>query len=349
MSAASDFSAIPLVDISALIAGDPEGSRAAADALGKAAREVGFLYVTGHGIPAPLFDRLLEAAAGFFAEPPERKMEVYIGRSANHRGYVPAGEEVFSGGTKDAKEAFDLSIDLPAGHPAVSAGTPMLGPNQWPDLPGFKPAVTAYYDAVFAVGRALIRGFAMALGEAPDIFDPYITTPPSQLRLIHYPFDPTAVDAVGIGAHSDYECFTLLHSTAPGLEVMNGAGRWIDAPPVPGALTVNIGDLMELWTNGAFLATSHRVRKVQQERYSFPLFFMVDYATKVAPLPRFRDRGERQGLVAGEHLFAQTTQTFRYLVERLKSGELTLPSGAHALSSFGQEARRPRQRRHAQG
>jgi len=339
MSAASDFSAIPLVDISALIAGDAEGSRAAADALGKAAREVGFLYVTGHGIPAPLFDRLLEAAARFFAEPPERKMEVYIGRSANHRGYVPAGEEVFSGGTKDAKEAFDLSIDLPADHPAVSAGTPMLGPNQWPDLPGFKSAVTAYYDAVFAVGRALIRGFALALGEAPDVFDPYITTPPSQLRLIHYPFDPTAVDAVGIGAHSDYECFTLLHSTGPGLEVMNGAGRWIDAPPVPGALTVNIGDLMELWTNGAFLATSHRVRKVQQERYSFPLFFMVDYATKVAPLPRFRDRGERQGLVAGEHLFAQTTQTFRYLAERLKSGELTLPSGAHALSSFGQEAR----------
>ncbi len=267
-------------------------------------------------------------------------MEVYIGRSANHRGYVPPGEEVFAAGTKDAKEAFDLSIDLPADHPAVSAGTPMLGPNQWPELAGFKPAVTAYYDAVFAVGRALIRGFAMALGEAPDIFDPHITTPPSQLRLIHYPFDPDAVDAVGIGAHTDYECFTLLHSTGPGLEVMNGAGRWIDAPPVPGALTVNIGDLMELWTNGEFIATSHRVRKVQQERYSFPLFFMVDYATEIAPLPRFRDRGERQGLIAGEHLFAQTAQSFRYLAERLKSGQLNLPSGAHALSSFGQEARR---------
>jgi isopenicillin N synthase-like dioxygenase len=334
-----DFSSIPLVDISALITGDIAGSRTAAEALGKAAREVGFVYVTGHDIPAALFDRLLDAAKAFFAQPLERKMEVYIGRSANHRGYVPAGEEVFAAGTKDAKEAFDLSIDLPADHPAVSAGTPMLGPNQWPDLAGFKPAVTAYYDAVFAVGRALIRGFAMALGEAPDVFDHYITTPPSQLRLIHYLFDPDAVDTVGIGAHTDYECFTLLHSTGPGLEVMNGAGQWIDAPPVPGALTVNIGDLMELWTNGEFIATSHRVRKVQQERYSFPLFFMVDYATEIAPLPRFRDRGERQGLIAGEHLFAQTAQTFRYLAERLKSGKLTLPGGAHALSSFGQEAR----------
>lgn len=340
MSAAGDFSTIPLVDISALIAGNVEGSRAAAEALGKAARQVGFLYVTGHGIPVLLFNRLLDAATRFFAQPSERKMEVYIGRSFNHRGYVPAGEEVFAAGTKDSKEAFDLSIDLPTDHPAVRAGTPMLGPNQWPDLPGFQTAVSAYYDAVFAVGRALIRGFAIALGEAPSLFDPFITTPPSQLRLIHYPFDPKAVDAVGIGAHSDYECFTLLHSTGPGLEVMNGAGQWIDAPPVPGTLTVNIGDLMELWTNGEFVATSHRVRRVQQERYSFPLFFMVDYATKVAPLPRFRNRGERQGLIAGEHLFAQTTQTFRYLAERLKSGELTLPSGAHALSSFGQEARR---------
>jgi isopenicillin N synthase-like dioxygenase len=267
-------------------------------------------------------------------------MDVYIGRSANHRGYVPAGEEVFASGTKDAKEAFDLSIDLPADHPAVRAGTPLLGPNQWPDLPDFQAAVTAYYDAVFAVGRALIRGFAMALGEAADVFDPFVTIPPSQLRLIHYPFDPDAVDAIGIGAHSDYECFTLLHSTGPGLEVMNGAGQWIDAPPVPGALTVNIGDLMELWTNGEFVATSHRVRKVQQERYSFPLFFMVDYTTEIMPLPRFRDRGKRQGLIAGEHLFAQTTQTFRYLAERLKSGELALPSGARPLSSFGQEARK---------
>lgn len=335
-----DFSSIPLVDISALVAGDAAGSRAAAEALGKAAREVGFVYVTGHGIPAALFESLLDAAKRFFAQPLERKMEVYIGLSANHRGYVPAGEEVFAAGTKDAKEAFDLSADLPADHPAVSAGTPMLGPNQWPDLPGFKETVGAYYGAVFAVGRALMRGFAMALGEAPEIFEPFITTPPSQLRLIHYPFDADAADTVGIGAHSDYECFTLLHSTGPGLEVMNGAGQWIDAPPVPGALTVNIGDLMELWTNGEFVATSHRVRKVQEERYSFPLFFMVDYATEVAPLPRFRGRGERQGLIAGEHLFAQTTQTFRYLAERVKSGDLTLPSGAHALSSFGQEALR---------
>jgi isopenicillin N synthase-like dioxygenase len=250
-------------------------------------------------------------------------------------------EEVFAAGTKDTKEAFDVAIDLPVDDPAVRAGTPMLGPNQWPDPPGFQSAVSVYYAAVFAVGRALIRGFAMALGETPDFFDAHITKPPSQLRLIHYPFNPDARDAVGIGAHSDYECFTLLHSTSPGLEVMNRSGKWIDAPPVPGALIVNIGDLLELWTNGEFVATSHRARKVREERYSFPLFFMVDYQTEVVPLERYRGRGGRlrTGLIAGDHLFAQTIQTFGYLAERVRSGSLTIPAGARALSSFGQEAR----------
>jgi isopenicillin N synthase-like dioxygenase len=342
MQATVDFSAVPLVDISALIAGDAEGSRTVAEHLGKAARDVGFVYITGHAIPPSLFDGLLEAATAFFALPAARKMDAYIGLSANHRGYVPPGEEVFAAGTKDMKEAFDLSIDLPTDDPDVMAGTPMLGPNQWPDLRGFQDKVTAYYDAVFAVGRALIRGFAIALGEAPDFFDVHIHKPPSQLRLLHYPFNPDAVDAVGIGAHTDYECFTLLHSTAPGLEVMNGAGRWIDAPPVPGALTVNIGDLLEFWTNGEFIATSHRVRRVQEERYAFPLFFMVDYETEIVPLGRFdsRKRGEKRSLIAGEHLFAQTVRTFRYLAKRVEAGTLVLPEGARELSSFGQEARR---------
>ena len=69
--------------------------------------------------------------------------------------------------------------------------------------------------------------------------------------------------------------------------MINGAGEWIDVPPVDGTFVVNIGDLLELWTNGAFVATSHRVRKVAEERYSFPLFFNVDYDTEVKPLPQF--------------------------------------------------------------
>lgn len=338
MAHPTNFDHIPVVDISSLRTDDAVAQRQCVEKLGAAARDVGFLYVSGHGLDDRLFDELLAATKAFFALPAEEKMKVYIGKSRNHRGYVPEGEEVFNGAsTKDAKEAYDLSLDLPDDDPDYIAGNPLIGPNQWPDLPGFADAVSAYYDGVSQVGRILIRGFAMALGEAPDAFDRFLTKPPSQLRLIHYPFDAGAEDRPGIGAHSDYECFTLLRSTLPGLEVLNGAGQWIDAPPIPGAFTVNIGDLLELWTDGTFVATTHRVRKVTDERFSFPFFFNVDYATEIAPLPRFRRPGApvREPLIAGEHLFAQTAQTFSYLKKRLNSGDLVLPEKALALSSFG--------------
>jgi len=341
MSASETFQSIPIVDVTKLRTGTLEEQKAVAEELGKAARDVGFVYITGGGIDESLFEGVLDATKRFFALPHEEKMKVYIGNSRCHRGYVPEGEEVFTSGSKDKKEAYDLSMDLPADDPDYVAGNPLLGPNQWPDLPGFAKAVDDYYRAVFALGRVLLRGFSLALGEEPTFFDKYVTKPPSQLRLIHYPFDASAEDRPGIGAHTDYECFTLLRSTAAGLEVLNGAGEWIDAPPIPGAYVVNIGDMMEVWTNGMFVATSHRVRKVSEERYSFPLFFAADYDTVVAPLPRFAEEGKalHTPLKAGEHIFAQTAQSFTYLKERVARGELALPQDAAPLSSFGQEAR----------
>jgi isopenicillin N synthase-like dioxygenase len=110
---------------------------------------------------------------------------------------------------------------------------------------------------------------------------------------------------------------------------MNQAGEWIDAPPVAGALVVNIGDMLEYWSAGAFVATSHRVRKVGAERWSFPLFFALDYDVELRPL------GQREAapIRTGEHLYAQTAQTFRYLKDR------ALPEAARPVSSFGQVAR----------
>ncbi len=341
MSGLSSFTDVPLIDIAGLRSDEVGDSQHVVAQLGQAARDVGFFYVTGTGVAPGLFDALLESTRQFFALPHATKMRYYIGNSTCHRGYVPEGEEVFSGGTVDRKEAFDTGLDLPADDPDYVAGNPMLGPNQWPELPSFADAVSAYYRAVLDLGRLLLRGFALALGEPPESFDRLVTKAPSQLRLIHYPFDADARDVVGIGAHTDYECFTLLKPTAPGLEVLNGAGEWIDVRPIPDAFVVNIGDMLETWTNGEFIATTHRVRKVREERYSFPLFFCVDYDTRIAPLPRLVRPGSpaRKPLVAGEHLFAQTAQSFTYLKRRIAAGEVSLPDGALALSSFGQEAR----------
>jgi len=181
----------------------------------------------------------------------------------------------------------------------------------------------------------------LALGESPDFFDAITTRTPSQLRLVHYPVDEQAVDSVGFGAHTDFECFTLLKPTAPGLEVMDSSGVWVDAPPIDGTLVMNIGDMFETFTNGHFVATSHRVRKVAEERYSFPLFVNVDYDTIVGPLDQFVRAGEpvRRQLCAGEHLFAQTAQSFHYLRTRLDDGTLTLPAGSVGQKEFGQDAR----------
>lgn len=328
------FREVPVIDISRLGYGDAQRDAEVADQLRLAASEVGFFHITGHGIAPAVKQRLQDAAKQFFGMPFDLKMASYIGNSSNHRGYVPEGEEVFTTGKRDRKEAYDLALDIPAGE--VKAGHPMLGPNQWPDLEGFREDVMAYYAAAFAVGRRLLRGFAAALGRPADSFDHLVTMPPSQLRLIHYPFQQDAEDTPGIGAHTDYECFTLLLATGPGLEVMNQAGDWIDVPPVPGGLIVNIGDMMEYWSGGAFVATSHRVRKVAQERWSFPLFFALDYDVELRPLGCPTNQ---PGIRTGEHLYAQTVQTFRYLQERAGRGDIALPAKAHALSSFGQEAR----------
>lgn len=337
-----NFESLPVLDVAPLFADDPAARLQAAQALGRAARESGFFYVRGHGVAPELIARLIHQAKTFFGLPLEEKMQYYIGDSSQHKGYVPQGEEVFSGGTKDRKEAFDLGCDLPADHPEAIAGTPLMGPNVWPALPGFREDVSAYYTAAIRLGEGLFRGFALALGLDEHHFAPYLKNPPSQLRLLHFPHNPEAVDEVGIGAHTDYECFTILLPTAPGLEVMNGAGEWIDAPPIEGAFVVNIGDMLETWTNGEFVATSHRVRKVKEERYSFPLFCSCDYYTVVQPLPAFVSEtrpAAYRAVTAGEHLFAQTAQSFTYLKKRIERGELQLPEGSHRLSSFGQEAR----------
>jgi isopenicillin N synthase-like dioxygenase len=162
----------------------------------------------------------------------------------------------------------------------------MTSPNRWPELPGFREPVEAYFDAMLALARRLSAMFALALGLPERHFDPELTRPIAQLRLLRYPVARAGDSAPGIGTHCDYECFTILAQDASGLEVQNTAGAWVAAPPLEDTFVVNIGEMLQRWSNDAFRATPHRVRAVAgAPRFSIPFFFATNYDTEIACLP----------------------------------------------------------------
>ncbi|WP_343619868.1 isopenicillin N synthase family dioxygenase [Acinetobacter proteolyticus] len=332
------FEHIPVIDITGLYSDNPIVQQQVANQLGYAAEHVGFFYITGHHIQKEQIDKLLSQAKAFFALPTAEKMKYYAGNfGIKHRGYVPPGEErtEMQGSVEvdrsinktDNKEAFDLSWDLPEDDPDVVAGKPMHGSNIWADLPDFKTDVHAYYQAVIQLGRTLLRGFELALGLNANDLNRLVNKPTSQLRLMHYAHNPDIEDVLGFGAHTDMELFTILLPTAPGLEVVNSEGKWIDAPPVENAFVVNIGDMTEALSGGRFTATSHRVRKVSEERYAFPLFFACDYDVVIQPLPQFATPEtvkKYPPVIAGQHLFEVSAKVFGYMQRMIQRGEITL-------------------------
>lgn len=145
------------------------------------------------------------------------------------------------------------------------------------------------------LSRHLCRLFALSLKLPEDFFDPMITHPGGIARLIKYrpsanPKPLSEIDQneeIGLGAHTDYECFTLLlQDSVPGLEVFSPDGHWIGANPVEGAIVVNVADFLMRWTNGVYRSTIHRVvNRTKKERYSVPLFFSINYDQAVETLP----------------------------------------------------------------
>lgn len=335
------FKELPIVDISQLFSEDLSDRKIAAASLDKAVRAAGFFYLQGHGITPALINDLKRETKHYFAQDIEQKMKNYIGLSDNHTGYVPQGEEQFyshavNNINADLKEAYDVGPDSPS----LMARFTDTASAQLPDNEPCQKAIQAYYQAMLSLSETLFKGFALALELDEGTFTQHLSTPPSQLRLIHYFDNPNAKETdSGIGAHTDYEFFTILLPTAPGLQVLNGAGEWISVPIIEDCFVINIGDMMELVTNGQYVATSHRVRQVKEERYAFPFFSSLDYDTEVAPLAEFLTGDEPstyEPLICGDHLLAQTMQTFSYLKQRLEKGEIQLPEKSQSLLSFGQ-------------
>ncbi|MDE1907252.1 MAG: isopenicillin N synthase family oxygenase [Rhodospirillales bacterium] len=317
------LNAIPVIDIGPLLGGD----MAPAEAIGQACRESGFFYIKNHGIPQELINRVYESARRFFALPAEEKEKSAIEHSACHRGWFRIGGENLDPAKQqqagDLKEGFKIGRDLPLTHPRVQAGLPLHGPNLWPDLPGWRAVMQNYYDRMVELGKTILGAFAVSLGLKRDYFEPWFGIPMTTLGPLHYPPQTGRITEaqLGAGAHTDYGCLTLLHQdSSGGLQVQGLDGRWISAPPIPGTLVVNIGDMMERWTNGVFRSTPHRVINISgQERYSLPFFFDPDFYAPVECLPTCLQPGEMpkyQPTTAGQHLLDKINASFKYHQEK---------------------------------
>ncbi len=313
------FDRIPAIDMAAFL--DGSDLQGVADRIGAACRNVGFLYLVNHGIPADLVDAAMNEARRFFALPVERKLRIDIARSPAHRGYFPFfAENNDPKNARDLKEGFDIARDLPPDDLSVRAGKPLHGPNVWPaDLPGFREVIEDYYAALTKLAGQLMEAFALSLHLPQKYFRPMLDEAMGALRLLHYPPQPPAADAnvVGTGSHTDYGCLTILaQDTVGGLQVRNSAGEWVAAPPVPGAFVVNIGDQMARWTNDVFAATHHRVINTSgRERYSMPFFFEPNYDAVISCLDTCRSAehpAKYADVVAGEYLVSRFNDTFSY-------------------------------------
>lgn len=311
---------LPVIDIAPLFGDDKSKWRNVADRMGAAARETGFFYVTNHGVSATQIEAAYKTAEAFFAAPEAEKQRYYIGESTNHRGYVPFTEKGdYTDEVHRNYEAFDLALDLPEEDPDYLAGNLLLGPNVWPDDPSFKRVIGGYYDAISGVGARIAAALELHLGLAEGELTGQMTKPISQLRLLHYVRDEAAAElaeTVNMGAHTDYECLTLLHQRQPGLQVMTRDDEWIDAPLVDGAYAVNIGDMLEAWTNGVFRATPHRVLNTSPERFSMPYFVAANHDAVVKPFETLLTEGEGslyQPFEAGAHLERMLLRDFPYL------------------------------------
>ncbi|WP_395317044.1 isopenicillin N synthase family dioxygenase [Variovorax sp. UC74_104] len=282
----TEDNALPLIDVSALVAGTAARDAVAAQ-IGAACRAHGFFYVTGHGVDPALVKRLEDLSHRFFDLPEETKMQwrMALGGRA-WRGYFPLGGELTSG-RPDWKEGLYLGTELPATHPLVHAKTPVHGPNLFPDVPGFRETILEYMDAVTQLGHRLMEGIALSLGlEAGYFAKRYTADPLILFRLFNYPSQPVpeGLDVQwGVGEHTDYGLLTILHQDHIGGLAVHTPGGWIDAPPIAGSFVCNIGDMLDRMTGGLYKSTPHRVKRNTSghDRLSFPLFFDPNFEARV--------------------------------------------------------------------
>ena len=319
---AIDAADVPVVDVASLRDG-ADAARVGAE-LARAATEVGFLYVRNHGVDGALVERARQAALAFFRMPEEAKREA--GTNEFHHGYLkPGSTKMHDGARVDLKESFNWGIELDgaseseAGSAQATSENPFLGPNVWPaGMPELKARVYPYFEAASACAEDLLRGFALGAGLDPEHFIRLRDRPVSRGSLQYYPPPPedAATDQFGVAPHTDFGMLTVLcQDEVGGLEIRQRNGEWVAMPPIPGTLVVNVGDLLERWSNRRFRSTVHRViNSSGRERLSLVLAYDPNFETLVDPRS-FCAAGETphdEPITCGDYLTWRFAKAFAY-------------------------------------
>jgi isopenicillin N synthase-like dioxygenase len=307
---------IPSIDITTLFT-TPDAARDSVDAaILTAARDIGFMAVTG--LPGDVLNAATRKRLLAIFDLPDAKKRAmcrrsFVAENPNlYRGWFPLQD-----GHPTYKEGTDLGPDL-VRPLRQDPSDPLTEPTPWPaetELPGWRAAAAAYYRGMETIGATLMRALARGLGLPETVFDAAFVDGISTLRLIRYPvrrleaLDPTLRIGAGymLGApHVDSGLMTLLaQDGVAGLEVEDRAGTWIGVPPTEGTLVVNFGKLLERWTGGRVRATRHRVVGSGAERFSVPFFYEPAVDAVIAPL----GLGESFTPVTyGDHLWEATTK-----------------------------------------
>lgn len=317
---------IPVVNFAAWNVGKSSADKKAiANEIVSAFKEVGFVYLSGHGIPPTVVDNAFKQSAGFFALPAEQKLKLAWEDPRSNRGYVAPGRERVTQ-SSDAAEIAALREKAPDYKESMEIGRDWdaTWKNMWPveeQLPGFKSTMLDFFKRCHELHVEVMRAIALVLLNDEHWFDSKIQEQYHNLRLLSYPSIPHQLlsqeGTSRAGAHSDYGSLTFVfQDSVGGLEVQNPHTRsWHPATPIPDTIVVNVADLLSRWSNDTLRSTFHRVVAPQiregynmtPARQSIAFFCNPNGTANIECLPTCVGAGAKYPPV----------QTERYIVGRL--------------------------------
>lgn len=309
-----DQTLIPVIDIGPLR--DGSNPEAVAHDLHRASREVGFIYVSNHGIAPDMLSSARETALDFFRRDADEKAAVKV--NAKHRGWLAAGgAKMRDDARPDLKESYIWGYQDAEGH--TPEDHTLRGANVWPAaMPELEKAAMGWFEGAHTVAEHLMRGFALGLGKPEDFFLKTTAQPMSRASFVYYPPQPAdmGADQFGVGPHTDFGVLTVLgQDDVGGLQVQDLNGDWVAAPPIPGTLVVNVGDLLARWTNDEYRSTPHRVVNASgRERLSLVLAYDPEPDTMIDPRGLFGDdvKTEYEPITCGDYLDWRFKKAFAY-------------------------------------